>query len=202
MSVTHALHVPAKHTPPGHGEPGGRFEPPVQEAVPDPHISVLVTQGLPPGLQVIPVTHALHVPSLHTPPEQGVPGGALDPAGHVDVPVAHEVVLTKHGLPPGLHVTPAWHVVAQPPSMQTMLVPQGVPFSTPASPRQIDVPDLHDVVPVKQRLPPGLQEAPVMHFSQPPSKQTIFVPHVVPSVAVCPVSVQMIPPSAHETAPT
>jgi hypothetical protein len=60
----------------------------------------------------------------------------------------------------------------QVPSSQTWLVPQAVPFGTLAPDVHIGWPLAHDVVPVTQGLPFGLQVTPATQGPQLPSSQT------------------------------
>jgi hypothetical protein len=71
-----------------------------------------------------------------------------------------------------------------------------LPFAT-----HTDWPLAHDVDPVWQTLPPGLQEAPDVHATHCPPLQTLLTSHAVPAAALLPVSVQTTAPPTHETVP-
>jgi hypothetical protein len=68
-------------------------------------------------------------------------------------------------------------------------------------PEHVDWPVEQDDVPDWQRFPPGLHGPPAVQAVHIPLSQTWFMPQGVPSDAFPPVSVQMIPPSAHDAVP-
>jgi hypothetical protein len=82
------------------------------------------------------------------------------------------------------------------PSLQAVPV-VALPFGT-----QTDCPVAHEVEPVWQTLPPGLQKTPEVQDVHCPALQTLFVPHGVPASALFPVSVQTMAPLTQETVPT
>lgn len=73
---------------------------------------------------------------------------------HTATPVAHEYCPLWQGFVGG-HA-PVAHATQLPP-LQTIPLPQGVPLLTLTTDVQTELPVAHDVVPILQRLPPGLQ---------------------------------------------
>lgn len=88
----------------------------------------------------------------------------------------------------------------QVPPLQTESVPHGVPsgWAVPVS-VHAEVPEAHDVTPVWHLLV-GVHPRPALHAVHAPPLQTMLVPHVVPSVALEPVSTQA-GPAEHEVLP-
>lgn len=106
----------------------------------------------------------------------------------------------RHWLLLGLQAEPVAHETQLPP-LHTWLVPHGVPSPTLVRPAQVEAPVAHEVVPVLQRLPLGLHEAPDVQATHWPPEHTWLVPHVVPSLAALFVSAHTMPPSAHDAVP-
>ena len=90
----------------------------------------------------------------------------------------------------GTHVAPALHVTQLPP-MQTMLVPQLVPFARLPDSLHTGDPVAHTVVPVLQTLV-GWQLEPPAHATHAPALHTRSVPQVVPFARLLPVSLHPI----------
>jgi hypothetical protein len=103
------------------------------------------------------------------------------------VPVWQVVVPTWQGSL-GAQLLPAMQLV-QVPALHTLLFPHEVPFVTFPVSAQTDVPDPHEVAPVRQAVA-GVQLTPAMQVPQTPPLQTLFVPHEVPSARLFPVSAQ------------
>jgi hypothetical protein len=77
------------------------------------------------------------------------------------------------------------------PPLQTMLVPQEVPFATFDDSVHTGAPVSQDVVPIRHDLPVTLQVAPTVQLTQlPVEPQTLFVPQPVPAATRVPVSLQ------------
>jgi hypothetical protein len=114
-------------------------------------------------LQLPVAVHASHAPLLHTSPAPHVvPLPAFPVDLHVVCPVAHDVVPVWQRLPPGLQGVPAVQG-EQAPLSQTSFAPQVVPSGRLVAPTHVVDPVAHDVVPVAQMLPLGLQVAPATH---------------------------------------
>ncbi len=80
------------------------------------------------GTQLVPSEQTPHCPSRQTiPVPQEVPFGWLPDSAQTEVPVAHEIVPVRHAFP-GEQAPPAAQV-AQEPLLQTLSVPQTVPFA-------------------------------------------------------------------------
>jgi hypothetical protein len=167
---------------------------PVEQLVAD-------TTHAPAGVHGVPAVQALHAPLLQT---MFVPHAVpFDPgiivSVHVDAPVAHDVVPRSHWLV-GVQDAPAVQAVHVPP-LQTMLVPQAVPFCAgPSVSVHVGVPVEHEVVPVWHGSA-GVHAEPEVQLTQAPSSQTMFVPQTVPSDAVLPVSLQTEVPPLHVRVP-
>jgi hypothetical protein len=150
------------------------------------------------GVQFPPLVHAVHVPPLHTllfPHD--VPFAAFPAVTQTEVPVEQDVIPVLHMLV-GWQLTPAVQLLHVP-LLQTLFVPHDVPSATfPVSP-QTEVPVVHDVAPVLQRLV-GWQAVPVVHAPQVPLSQTLLLPHDIPS-ATFPVSAQTEVPVTQEVVP-
>jgi hypothetical protein len=150
------------------------------------------------GVQLPPAVQLLHVPPLHTlliPHE--VPFITFPVSAQTDVPVAHEVAPVRHAAA-GVQVTPAVHETQVPP-LQTLFVPQEVPFVTFPLSTQTDVPVAHEIAPVRHAVA-GVQAAPAVQEPQMPPLQTLLVPQEVP-FATFPVSTQADIPVTQEVAP-
>lgn len=88
------------------------------------------------------------------------------------------------------------------PALQTMFVPQEVPFAAFADSVQTGAPVLQDVVPVRHGLPLTLQVAPSVQLTQlPVEPQTLLVPQPVPAATTVPVSLQTAVPVAQVSVP-
>jgi hypothetical protein len=128
-----------------------------------------------------------------------VPAGLLPLSTQTELPVAHDVMPSLHGLA-GVQAAPAVHGT-QLPALQTWLVPQPVPFGTavPLS-WQVGVPVVQVSVPLWHGFAAGVQAPPPVHGTQLPLLHTRLVPHAVP-FATLPVSAQTGTPVTHEFAP-
>lgn len=144
------------------------------------------------GWQAWPAVHDTQLPALHTRfVPQAVPFGWLLPLSvHTAVPVEQLSVPVWHGFAVGVQAPPALQVT-QLPVMQTMFVPQPVPFGRFPDSWQTDEPVAHDVVPVLQAFA-GWQLVPAAHMTHVPALQTRSVPQVTPFANDWPVSVQSI----------
>jgi hypothetical protein len=105
----------------------------------------------------------------------------------VGAPVVQVSVPVWHGLV-GVHAPPAVQV-AQAPLLQTMFVPQVVPFARSPDAMHTGEPVAHDVVPILQTLV-GWQLEPAAHDTHVPALQTLSVPQPAPLASALPVSVQ------------
>jgi hypothetical protein len=90
----------------------------------------------------------------------------------------------------GVQLPPAVHETQLPP-LQTLFVPQEVPFATLPVSAQTEAPVTQEVVPVRQLLV-GWQDAPEVHDTHIPALQTLLVPHSVPLARFFPVSEQVM----------
>jgi hypothetical protein len=128
-----------------------------------------------------PDTHAMHWPELHTwLVPQEVPSDKLAVKEHVGVPVAQEVIPFWQGLFDGLQAVPAVQFTHDP-LLQTWLLPQVIPLAAGRAFVHTEAPVAHEVVPVWQTLPLGVQPAPAVHATQLPPLHTMLLPHDVPS---------------------
>jgi hypothetical protein len=87
------------------------------------------------------------------------------------------------------------------PVLQTIPAAQVAPSVAFPLALQTDVPLVHEVVPILQAMPVGVQEVPWVHEQLPPA-QARFVPQVVPLVAGVFWSTQTGAPLEHDCAPT
>jgi hypothetical protein len=102
--------------------------------------------------------------------------------------------------PAGVHGVPAVHAL-QAPLLQTMFVPQVVPFDPGVIVSvHVDAPVEHDVVPRSHWLV-GVQDAPAVQAVHVPPLQTMLVPHEVPFGAGPSVSVHVTVPVEQEVVP-
>ena len=204
VPAVHAPHVPLLQT---------RFVPhavPFALLPPSTQVIVPVAHDVVPFLQLLvgfvvhaePAVHAPHPPLLQTmfvPHE--LPFGLLPASTHVMVPVRQDVAPFLQLLV-GLvvHAVPAVHARQVPP-LQTMFVPQAVPFALLLPSTQVIVPVEQDVVPFLQLLVGLVTHAePAVHALHVPLLQTPLVPHEVP-FATFPVSAQTDTPVTHDVAP-
>jgi hypothetical protein len=156
--------------------------PDVQEVVPVLHMLV--------GWQVACAVQSPHAPALQT---------LLVPQ---EAPFARFWPVSEQAIAGEQTMTPAWQALlgvqaapavqaTQLPLLQTMLVPQEVPFAVFPESVHTGAPVLHAVVPVWQGLPVTAQLAPVWQATQAPVLlQTLFVPQTVPAETVVPWSLQ------------
>jgi hypothetical protein len=147
-------------------------------------------------VQLPPAVQLVHVPALQTlliPHE--VPFITFPVSAQTEVPVAHDVAPARQAA--GVQVVPAVHET-QDPVWQTLFVPHEVPFATFPVSAQTEVPEAHDVAPVRQAA--GVQATPAVQAPQLPLLQTLLVPHDVP-FATFPVSAQTDTPVTQEVAP-
>ena len=143
------------------------------------------------GVQVTPAEQLLHVPPLQTllfPQE--VPFARLPVSAQTEVPVAHEVAPVRQAVA-GVQAAPAVQAPHAPP-LQTLFVPQEVPFATFPVSAQTDIPVTQEVAPVRQAVA-GVQAAPAVQAPQAPLLHTMFVPHTVPLTRLLPVSEHEMP---------
>jgi len=121
-----------------------------------------------------PATHDRHAPLSQTWPTPHVVPLAeafgWPVSLHTDVPVAHDVTPTSHGLPGGEHDRFAVHATHWP-TLQTWLVPQDVPSGAGPRSEQAIWPPEHDTEPWSQGLPVGTQPAPFVHGAHVPALQ-------------------------------
>ncbi|HSN91447.1 MAG TPA: hypothetical protein VLS93_09480, partial [Anaeromyxobacteraceae bacterium] len=125
---------------------------------------------------------ALQTPALQTMfVPQVVPFGLAAPSTHVCVPVAQDVVPSWQSVSgfvvqaiPAVQETHA-------PALQTMFVPQLVPFgSSVVVLTHTEVPVSHEVTPVRQGSGSVAQASPAVQETQVPALQTMSVPQLVP----------------------
>jgi hypothetical protein len=138
------------------------------------------------GWQVTPAVHETQLPVWHTLfVPQEVPFATFPVSAQTEVPFEQDVIPVRQAVA-GVQVTPAVQD-AQLPLLQTLLVPQEVPFATFPVSVQIDAPVTHEVAPVRQELA-GVQAVPEVQEAQAPLLHTMFVPHTVPLTRLLPVS--------------
>jgi hypothetical protein len=114
-----------------------------------------------------------------------VPFATFPVSAQTEVPVAHDVAPVRHALA-GMQLTPAVQD-PQVPLLQTLLVPQEVPFATVPVSAQTGVPVTHEIAPVRQAFA-GVQAAPAVQAVHVPPLHTMFVPQEVPLARLLPVS--------------
>ena len=113
---------------------------------------------------------------------------------------------------PAQERAPAWHGLVgvqgalatqamQAPLLQTWPVPQLSPLLTLPDSRQTDWPVSHDVFPVRQGFPATGQSCAARQSVQTPVKQTLLVPHEMPSLSEVPLSMHAGAPK-HTRAPS
>ena len=201
MQLPPATQLP--HVPPlqtllfPHEVPSVTFPVSAQTEVPVAHDVAPVRHGLA-GVQLAPATQLPHVPPSQTllfPHE--VPSVTFPVSAQTEVPVAHDVAPVRHGLA-GVQLTPAVQLPHVPP-LQTLFVPQEVPFVTfPVSP-QTGAPVTQEVAPVRQTFV-GVQAAPAVQAAHVPALHTMFVPHDAP-LETFPDSVQTEAPVSQAVVP-
>src|ERR1700722_18604182 len=89
----------------------------------------------------------------------------------------------------------------QVPALQTFPVAQAVPSGMLPVVWQTDAPVVHDVVPVLQVVPDGVQALLAAHGPQVPALHTISVPQLVPVAIAVPLSTQLTTPPVHAIVP-
>jgi len=157
---------------------------PLHIANPLSHVTWQVFDVVHASVALVDVPHVAHAPAQQIPPvPQVAPLARFTTEVQVACPVLHDVVPCWQGLAglPGWQVPPAVHAL-QTPARHTSLVPHGVPGLEFPVCMQVAVPELHDVIPVRQGLAglPGVQRPPAVQPVHVPLSQTSFVPHVVP----------------------
>jgi hypothetical protein len=160
-----------------HEVPSGTFPVSAQTEVPVAHDVAPVRQAFA-GVQVTPAAQLPQVPPSQTllfPHE--VPSGTFPVSAQTEVPVAHDVAPVRHGLA-GVQLTPALQE-AQAPPLQTLFVPQEVPFAAFPVSAQTGAPVTQEVAPVRQAFA-GVQAVPAVQAAQVPLLHTMLVPHDVP----------------------
>jgi hypothetical protein len=195
--------VQLPHAPPlqtllfPHEVPSVTFPVSAQTEVPVAHEVAPVRQGFA-GVQLTPAAQLPHVPPLQTllfP--HGVPSATFPVSAQTEVPVAHEVAPVRHGLA-GVQLTPAVQE-AQAPLLQTLFIPQDVPFATFPVSAQTGAPVRQEVAPVRQAFA-GVQAAPAVQAAHVPLLHTMFVPHDAP-LETFPDSVQTGAPESQAVVP-
>jgi hypothetical protein len=151
----------------------------VHTDVPVAHEVVPVWQLLEAGVQPTFAVHITHCPPLQTwLVPHTVPSATFIALPQVAVPEEQSVVPVWQTLPPGLHCVPDWqapHV----PLLQTACIDprvQVVPFASCPVCVQTAEPVLQLTVPVRQGLPPGRHDDPLLQATHPPSLHTSLVP--------------------------
>jgi hypothetical protein len=146
--------------------------------------------------QQLPPLHCFPVPQL-------VPSPTLLPVSmHTGVPVPHSSVPTWHGSAgvQGALWTHGWQL----PALHTWFRPHGVPFGA-AWPVSVHVgappSPLHEMPPSSHGRFVSGQALPGVHEVHVPPKQTMLVPHEVPSGNAVPVWVQTGWPVSHAVCP-
>jgi hypothetical protein len=174
--------------------PGESGEPvSTQVGEPPPQLIMPLWHGLV-GVHDAPCEQVTQAPLAQTMPEpHEVPSALLPVSVQTGEPVEHEMVASLHAVEP-VQLEPCMQFTHEPPE-QTMFAPQLVPLAMVPVATQFAVPVVQEMVPVWQRLPPGMQLAPELHALQTPELlQTMLVPQLVPAVTGVPVSVQVAPP--------
>jgi len=201
VPAVHAAQIPLVQTSfVPHAVPLAAFSVDTQIGCPELHDVVPVWQGLL-GVHAVPAVHAAQIPLVQTSfVPHAVPLATSSPVEtQIDCPELHDVVPVWQGLL-GVHAVPAVHE-PQIPLVQTSFVPHTVPLATslPVD-TQIDCPELHDVIPVRQELL-GVHATPVAHETQLPFEHTSFVPHAVPLGTSSLVATQVERPVLHDVVP-
>ena len=190
MPAVQEAHVPALHTllvP--HDVPSATFPDATQAEVPvEQDVTPVLQRVL--GWQVVPAVQAPQVPALHTLlVPQVVPLARF-------CPVSEQVIAGEQAVMPAwqtldaVQASPAVQATHVPP-LQTMLVPQEVPFATFPDCVQTGAPLLQTVVPVRQGALEIEQLAPTWQLTQiPVVPQTLFVPQLVPAATSLLLSLQ------------
>jgi len=154
------------------------------------------------GWQLEPETQSMHVPAeLHTLfVPQVVPATRFLPVSEQVIDGEQDCVPAWHGFV-GLQASPTVQET-QLPLLQTMFVPQVVPFATFPDSVQTGAPVLQVYPAVRQGLPLTVQAAPTVQATHRPAVlQTKFVPQLVPAGRFVPVSVQTGAPVEQESVP-
>jgi hypothetical protein len=160
------------------------------------------------------VPPALH-PAVQFWAELGQPGAGPGATGlHVPTPLRSQrlqvpqAVLPQHTPSTQFPLPQSWPVVQvsplgrpmQEPLLQILPVPQLVPFPTFPVAVQTEVPVAHEVAPVWQTFPPGVQGWFAVQLTHVPAEQTLFVPQLMP-LATLLGDPQTLLPVAHEVVP-
>jgi hypothetical protein len=182
VPLSHTLFVP-QEVPLATFPVSVQTEVPVMQEV-APVLQTLVGWQLTLAVQLpqVPLSHTLFVP-------QEVPLVRF-------CPVSEQVIAGEQAVRPawqmldGMQLCPAVQET-QLPLLQTMFVPQEVPFATFPDCVQTGAPLLQTVVPVRHGAPEGEQLAPAWQLTQlPVLPQTLLVPQLVPAETSFPVSLQ------------
>jgi hypothetical protein len=177
----------------------------VQTDVPVEHEVVPVWHVLPAGVQPTPEVHGTHCPLLQTwLVPHWVPSATLVAPVQLAMPKEQSVVPVWQTLPPGLHCVPDWQAPHVPLLQTACIVPrvQAVPFACWPVCVQDAEPLLQSMVPVRQGLPAGRHEAPLLQATHPPSLQTSLVPQGWPlGTAVAASGSQKDEPDPHDVRP-
>jgi hypothetical protein len=138
---------------------------------------------VPLAVQTLPLAHAL-------------PAGAAAPVStQLAAPVVH-LVTPRWQLLAGTHEAPSAHA-AHAPALQTLPLPHGVPSGTfVVESWQTCAPVAQEVVPAWHGFTLGVQLTPSAQPRHTPARQTLPVPHAVPSAAATPVSTHVSDPAA------
>jgi hypothetical protein len=203
--AVHEVHAPPLQTWSGpHAVPFGSATvassthvcvPVLHEVMPVRHGSGFVAQASPAVQEEqVPALHTRFVPQL-------VPFARSAPSTHWDVPVAQEVtprLQSASGLPG--QASPAAQV-EQVPALQTLSVPQVVPFAIGvAVSTQVSAPVAHEVAPATHGFGLVAHARPAAQEEQVPALHTMFVPQLVPFPRAAP-STQTDAPVEQEVTP-
>jgi len=80
-----ATQLPVLHTPPGHADPVAVLPVSAHTGVPELQTMLPVLQGFA-GVQLVPATQGVHMPTLQTPPVHAVPFILFVPLTHTPLP--------------------------------------------------------------------------------------------------------------------
>ncbi len=183
------------------GVPSAAFPLVTQVAVPVAQEVAPVLQALLVGVHAAPAAQATQLPAEQTRfVPQGVPPARLVPMSvHTGAPEQQEIVPAWQTLA-GTQDDPLVHTVQAPP-LHTLWLPHDVPFGVLPVRTHTVLPVVHEVVPVAQTLPAGVQARPVVQATQLPAEQTRLLPQEVPLATGAPVSVHVGVPAAQDRVP-
>ncbi len=119
---------------------------------------------------------------------------------HTGAPLLHVSEPLWQGASVGVQLVPAAHTTHIP-ALQTFPLAQPVPSVMLPVVWQTDAPVMHEVVPVLQVVPDGVQALLAAHGTQAPELHTMSVPHVVPFAIEAPASTQVAAPPVHVIVP-